>query len=582
MVACTPATEPGTMQQPAGTASHGQSLTLLLSGGLLLTSLALSWWASGLSLVYLPAADVWQHTALLTQAAAGHLDASSLLQKHNGLHFIPLPKLVYALDLALFAGSGLLTAGMSAVFTLLCCVLFAGATLRSSIPDNEKKTLSLLAGSWLVCALQWESFVNPANLQWSGLNAGLVLTAVGLQRRGWLLAAGGVLAIGCGAPWWLWLLAVCAVQLPSARLLTALALALATGLLWDGINGYVLHALPPLPLLALNSVMPVRDEDLAALTLRFFDSPAVFYRDWLGNLLSFISSFCLPGLERLLPASAMRGLAPLPVLAWIFLIRPQDAASKAFRFLITATLLVCLAAGMTRAQLPGAYTLRFANTGLLFASAVLVLARLAFPHRQGRIACWLIAILFSTALGLASLHEAASIVHGSNQRRLSQVAYALDIHDPRATSETPFAPLMEQSYREINERKGILANHNIGIYHSRAHRIFTGAEALPAAVTSCSYDDIAIKNLRDDDSARKITGQTQTSAGDAMDSILLRDSAGRAIGYGIVQISGSSVIGQLASPRRWAGFLHRPADGVIDVIAYNRRQQCQSFRLTLP
>jgi hypothetical protein len=211
-----------------------------------------------------------------------------------------------------------------------------------------------------------------------------------------------------------------------------------------------------------------------------------------------------------------------------------------------------------------------------------VLAQFFFGQGQNRMACWIIALLFSALLATACLREAASIVHGSNQRRLSQVAYALDIHDARATSETPFAPLMELSYREISERKGVLETHAIGIYHSREHRVFTGTESLPSATTTCVYEDIAVKPLRDDNAARKVTGQTRNAAGDDMTHTLLRDSSGRAIGYGIMQVNGSTVAAQLLGPRRWAGFLHPPKDGAVDIIAYNRQQQCQPFRVMVP
>ena len=142
----------------------GRRIAIAALGCLLLASIALSGWTIRNALVKLPAADLWQHTSLIEQAATGTLQPGTLLEKHNQLHFIPIPKLVYALDIALCSGSGLLTAAMSILFTLLSAAVFARAIFAgSAATSGEKTALALLCGSWLVCILQWESFVNPAN-----------------------------------------------------------------------------------------------------------------------------------------------------------------------------------------------------------------------------------------------------------------------------------------------------------------------------------------------------------------------------------------------------------------------------------
>ena len=141
---------------------------------------------------------------------------------------------------------------------------------------------------------------------------------------------------------------------------------------------------------------------------------------------------------------------------------------------------------------------------------------------------------------------------------------------------------MEQSYREISDRKPFLASHSLGIYHSLVHRIFTGQLALPLEETHCSYADTQIKALRDDPAARKITGRVMSDDGQAMSSVLIRDSRQRAIGYGIYQISGLTLTEQARTPRRWAGFFQSPDDRSIEITAYSPQQRCQPDILTLP
>lgn len=559
---------------PAGLA---QRLTTAALAGLLACSVLLSWWASSLSLVKLPAADLWQHVNLVAQASNGEIHVDTLLEKHNQLHFIPLPKLVYALDIAFFSGSGLFTSLVSAIFTLLCCLLFARAIFDiGSLGLREKTNLSLLTASWLVCILQWESFVNPANLQWSGMNAGLALMAIGFAHRPICRIAGAVLAICCGTPWWLLLVVILVTRLPAKRIAAGITVLTGIALLWEMLNAYWLHAQPPLPILAIHLATPVAAGDLENLLSIFFKHPTDFYLPWMQNFLAFLTSFCVPPFERWLPANLMAWLAPIPIATcWLAC---QQNNNKSLMFLTVTLLFTALAAAVVRSHLPGAYTSRFANAGLLFASAGFVVVYLASRnYRYGNPVWYALVAMYTALLMLTAMREAQGIVHDSNQRRLSQVAYALDIQDARATSEMPFAPLMAQSYREINERKGVLAEREIGIYNSQEHRVFAGKDPLPEEEITCDYVDIQIKPVKDDQAARKITGQTINSDGSALSSILFLDSRKQAIGYGIPQVAGKALIEQLMTPRRWAGFAKWPIDGKVTIVAYDKYQHCDSF-----
>ncbi|HNE27071.1 MAG TPA: hypothetical protein PLH12_08020, partial [Pseudomonadales bacterium] len=146
---------------------------------LFIASAALSCWAVSLSIVKLPAEDVWQHIDLISSASNGHLNIDALWKKHNHIHFIPLPKLIYALDILWFKGSGIFTVSVSMTATVLTCFLFARIVLRETpqLIFPYRHSIALLTASWLICILQWESFVNPADLQWAGLSLGLLLLA---------------------------------------------------------------------------------------------------------------------------------------------------------------------------------------------------------------------------------------------------------------------------------------------------------------------------------------------------------------------------------------------------------------------
>ncbi len=548
---------------------------------LFLLSLYLSWWASILSLVKLPAADLWQHVQLINQSASGHLNLATLLEKHNLLHFIPIPKLIYALDIMWSAGSGQLTAMASAGFTLLCCLMFSKCIFAiNGTSTTEKITLSLLSASWLVCILQWESFVNPANLQWSGINAGLAMMAFGLKKHPVLLVTGALIAVGCGSPWWLLVAGLALSRCSRTLLAYSIALLLVTTLCWETLNILWWKSHPPLPFMVIHSITPFTPEQTTNITASFFSNPVDFYWSWLRNLLVFNANFCMPPLEGLLSPTVMASISLLPV-AIFFCFKETRDDTWPLQFLVVTLLLTALSAGIIRSHLPTAYTLRFANAGLLMVSSYFVLGyHFSRKHLYSKTIWWLAAILYTSTLAISSTKEAANVVHDSNQRRLSQVAYALDIKDARATSEMPFAPLMELSYQEISERKSVLADHQIGIYASREHQIFSGTIDLPRTEVNCNYSELHTKPIKNDHNAQKITGQTVQTQGDAMTSVLFRDASGARIGYGIYQIPGQTLGEQWHGTQHWSGFVRLPTGSHIEVIAYNMAVRCQTFSLS--
>lgn len=555
-------------------------------------SLALTVFVTVFSRVCLPAADLWQHTTLLAPAAAGEMPWAALWERHNGVHFIPLPKLVYAIDLAYGHGSGVVTATASGLLMLLTCLGAIRLAHRlAGLTPAERRLLALLGCLWLSPALQWESLANPANLQWNGLNAGLAWMANGLLHPvAWL--PGAVLAVGSGGPWWVLVLAAVLTLSGAARqrrlwqgVMALLALALA----WEILNGYWLQASLPLPFLLYQQVLPLESGSDTSIRALFAANPAGFYGNWLANLASFASAVLLPPLERFWPAGPLCAAAA----AWLGWLatrarqhRNTAALSPALAWLMVVILLVTLAAGLLRAYSPAAYTLRFANLGLLFVWASTAWLWASTPAPRVRLALAAMALAYSATLLVASVQEAAGILQASNQRRLSQVAYALDIQDPAAVAETPYAPWQALTFQQINERKGVLARHQAGIFHSPAYRVYAGDLALPGNEVACVHDGLKARRLAGDPQAWKISGSTRTADGQAVHRILFRLAAPpyTPLGYGIYQLPAGSLAVQLQQPWGWAGLLRQPgpAAASVEVIAYNHAVRCPPQRLALP
>lgn len=549
---------------------------------LLLGSLALSCWAINFSVLKLPSGDVIQHVTLVEQAATGNIDCGELFHKYNHLHFIPIPKLIYALDIVLDGGNGRLTATASIALTLLCCLFFTRSVFDiSTLSQTEKACIALLTASWLVCILQWESFVNPGDLQWSGLNASLALIAAGLRQRPVWLIAGAVLAIGFGAQWSILLIACLLLLAPPKNIWASICVVIVLALLWELANALWLQRYLPLPALVIGQIMPLSPEEITNIKNSFFNNPVSFYVESIKILLTFVTRFCFPPIDKWLPAGAIVWFSPLLLLS-IFLANRQQNW-RGFTFMATTALLTGLAAGLVRGYLTTAYTSRFANIGLLFVSSCFVLGYAACQKKPWhKWLWWLLAALYSALLFVTVCREAANIVHGSNQRRISQVAYALDIHDSYATSETPYAPLRELSYQQISELKSVWADNHIGIYHSYEHRIFTNEENLPTEETNCLYTDIRMMPLKIDQTALKVIGKTSTIAGQVMSSVLIQDTRNIALGYGIFQVPGLALTEQLTGSLQWGGFFHLPDNGQVRITAYNPHQRCQPEVITIP
>jgi hypothetical protein len=546
------------------------------------------------SIVTLPAADVWQHITLIEQAASGQLNIPALLQKHNQVHFIPLPKLVYTLDIILLSGSGVLTACISVFFTLLCGVLIVYLIFSlDTIGANEKKLLSLTSLLWLTSVVQWESFVNPANLQWSGLNAAVAMIAAGFQRHRMFLIMGTLLAIGFGAQWWLLLAAFLCTCPQRKYLLIFLTFICVSLLFWEILNGYWLQEHPPLLLQILDKATKWTPTQWQENSTAFFGNPTGFYFPLIENSTVFLASFLTAPLERLLPNALLIPMAGILLFALINSTvndkknSISNGKNRSYIFILAFTALTGLAAALLRSPFEHAYTLRFANTGLLFITASMIVLYTQFSTQK--FLCIAVITLYSAALLYINIHEAHSVTQNSNQRRLSQVAYALDVQDMRATSEIPFAPLQALSFNEINARKPVLQRNGIGIYHSLEHRIYTGDLALPQASVQCDYSQLQAKTLHDDALAYKITGHTRDSKDQAMTHVLFispsaaTDSNDQPRGYGIPRNIGATLWQQLTTPPGWAGFTRGASAGSnIRIIAYSDKAHCQPMDLPLP
>src|SRR5690606_3862568 len=95
---------------------------------------------------------------------------------HNDAHFIPLPKLLFLLDMAATGGSGCLTAAVAALAVIGTAVLMARHIhALPGLTTTERRLFAVLALLLLTSPIVSESLLNPINSQWALLALGTVL-----------------------------------------------------------------------------------------------------------------------------------------------------------------------------------------------------------------------------------------------------------------------------------------------------------------------------------------------------------------------------------------------------------------------
>lgn len=164
-----------------------QKFSLLIMAMLALAQILITAHAAFLSHAYLPISDILRYGEFLQLGAEGRISWNWLWERHNSIHLILLPKLIFLLDMRLTAGSGWVVVAVSALLLASGPLLFFQAILPY-LPWCKKNKICFVFLSTVLMssAVQMESLSNPINIQWSFLSFGILLTA-----SAWVASAGG-------------------------------------------------------------------------------------------------------------------------------------------------------------------------------------------------------------------------------------------------------------------------------------------------------------------------------------------------------------------------------------------------------
>jgi hypothetical protein len=520
---------------------------------------------------YLPTSDTWAYAEFLAQAAQGHLDIAQLFERHNGLHVIALPKLVYFFDMWLMKGSGVLTAAVSLLAMTATPVMFVRVIVASnSLNKSEKIFLSLLGTTILMSACQVESLLNPANLQWSLLVFSVTLTgwfachydnAKPLSGKNAVHLAGviaGVVLTGLTSA------SVFLILLPLVML--------AVPKRWFAWGGIILIGLILLAMLATGIFFP----DHVSLGLGL-----------LKNWIVFTVDFMVPPVERLhsFVASLLAAVFVMRALYKLYRVMPFPVSSenRFFVLLLYFSLVTILATGIVRSYSDDAFTFRFVNIGLLFAAALFPLLWL---HAKNNLQLFAISV-YVALLGYVSVTEASAFAYGRNHVRLTQVAYALDINDPFVVATMPGSSFAQVDFDAVQANKHFLQEVQAGIYGSEEYRhVGMSIDSLKdLAPVVCTTRLIKVRRLLPDQAAWRLWGESKTGAGGEISRMYFVDGNNIIRGYAIPVVPEKNILDNLSRPNQWVGFVNLDTSAEQDSLmlyGYNGHVLCEGERIELP
>lgn len=544
-------------------------------------TLALTFYICTKFYAYLPTSDTWIYSDFLAQAAQGHLDTSTLFARHNHVHLIVLPKLVYFLDAWLVKGSGTLVTVISLLAMLATAGIFLVVIARiQAINNAEKIFLGLSSVILLLSACQAESLLNPANLQWSLLVFAATLTAWFVYKAAQQKTAINIIGIVIGM-----LLAT----LTSASSLLILA---PFGLLLIG-KTKVLRLLLVLAALAVLAVIIGE--------LFFFDH-LVLIAELFKNTLKFTADFMAPPVERLrsLPATAF--VAALLIFALSRLAKKSldnnVRENIFFGFLLYFALGVIFATGIARSYTSLAFTFRFVNLGLLFAAALLPLLYLqaVFLHSSRNVLI-LAALAYVSLLSYINFTEASAFAFGRNHIRLTQVAHALDITDPFVIASMPGTVWQKDDFDYVQANKHRLREAHTGIYASTTYQqLGKSISSQPQQPNvECTNKIIKVRQLLPDQASWRLVGESNTAAGDSLSQAWFVDHNNIIRGFAIPVEPEKNLLANLIADKQWAGFFNQEAiqldkdvlaadigEKALTLYAYNDKSMCRGEKIILP
>lgn len=545
--------------------------------------------------IALPSFDVIEYHEFLAAAANGILQWDELWSRHNGVHLIFLPKLIFFFDMWLGGGAGIITTLASLVTILFTVALFVRAIFQfHTIGLSEKYFFSVLAFFVMTSDIMLESLLNPVDIQWSLLAMGSVLLAYGLSlfgnrnfQAGWFHVLSGILISWLSAgPLSLMLLAALVTGLLTVMNSVVVRMRFALGIMalscvavsWE-FAAWVLDGELLLPWLIRPVVIPADWHDVAA---KFLHENPGYYWSLGYKWFAFVGDFIgLPVIYTFSIAS----LSIVVFLMWLFLVAASSRSWNReyifFVYLIVFPFLIGLAAGLFRSG--DLYSYRHANMGFLLQVSSFLLVYVAFAGRY-RILCF---ALFMFVYGAVFMRVAVSeagewAAWGRETLRLTQIGDAIGVNDA-----SWFKYVWKFGWREAEAQhsKQVFREKRVGIYASTSFRRYADQLPLPLQQIDCDYILKDFSQVRTDHRAFMIHGAARTMQGSSMPEVVFVGQDGKYLGYGLSEMPTHNLFDQLQMPWGWGGYVFfdgKPLPAAVTVIAFDDDKHCQPWSVPLP
>lgn len=566
---------------------YGVSAVLLLA---LLASWLLNAHAMTAPWPALPSGDIFSLAYFdeLLLAREGALRLDWLWERHNSVHLVVLPKLVFWLDAWLAGGQGVLTLWVAVSLQLVVAGLWVTCMARLPVAGIERIMFALLAALMLTSMVQADTLMDPINIQWAFLALGVTVTAIGLQQcvqglrggGGLLLLAGVLLSILSGGPVTVIALALLLTAGYSSPAWHAKAKRAAKYLLilmlgvcvQEVLRLQCLEQQQPLLLYLYLPLFP--GEIVEAFSSALPQNPWMTYAYWGSAVSAFAAQFLLVPSGSLLPAfMAVMLLFMLAVL--VLRVVWRSAVAPALLYTLAFAVLLALAAGVVRAYSPHAYTFRFANIGLLFLLAATCLLY-AHGSRAWRVVILVLLLPYAASVIAVSYKQAGKVVTSSSRTTLSQVAYAVGSQDATAIVQSPGFYWQEESARLARQYAPAMRQAGLGVFASPGYRVYAGLQALPEKTITCRVQVHQAAPHATDPLAWHIRGEMVDERGRPMHHVLLRSDAGEAIGFGGRSQHIGRVLAQWQSPAFWSAHWKTPqAVSRVWIIGWNHDARCE-------
>ncbi len=565
----------------------------IVLGSLALTIYAVYWWR-----VALPSYDVVDHQAFLAAAAEGQMDWQWLWERHNGVHLIVLPKLIFWLDMYCLAGQGWLVTGVSALVTLATVwLLVLRIYSQNALSLSEKRCFSLLAILFFSSMLMAESLLNPIDIQWSFLASGSVVLAMAMDGERWnrkraalfaigvgisVLSAGPVVLI-CTAIFLCFFLTTESTKklteiLISRKLLAAFSLLILFMSLWEFVA--LRQHWPLLIVQILKAFHSITPENIAAAENYLRATPS-FYGKFFIDGVVFLARFCLVPIGDHWP---LQWALALPFCMWLVLlwrsIASWNASQRFWVYLVFFGFMLAVAAGMMRFW--GLYGYRHANMGglLLLSSMLLIYQSLHVKWKDTALVFFM--LLYAVQFIYCVIHEAGSwAFEGTNIPRFQQIGNALGVHDPARFSVVWKADVVDVKASEKN--RNIFQTRRVGVYGSEDYAYFLQNSELPKREKSCAHRLIQFERLKTDARAFVLRAASRDEFGQAVTRALFLDGD-TPIGWAAVQMPSDSLWQQWHEPLLWGGYgvFIKEVPKFVQVIAFGGSFRCEPWTLSVP